>query len=187
MKKLYTTLVLAAVMALVLAPAALAQRSSETYSVDLESLNNSGATGVAEVTLQGNKLNVNIQATGLEPNKVHPQHIHGFTKQNRGQNSVCPPPSAADDLENIPEEVSNPDEFIGVEEGAPFYGSILLPLMPFPTADEAGNVSFEETYKVKPGQLKPLENKVIVLHGDNVDGEYVGSLPVACGQLEQTS
>lgn len=50
----------------------------------------------------------------------------------------------------------------------------------------SGTYRFEETYKVKRGQLTPLENRHIVLHGKDVDGEYRATLPVACGQIEQT-
>ena len=48
-------------------------------------------------------------------------------------------------------------------------------------------VSYEQTLKVKPGRLRPLENKVIVLHGDTVDSQYIASLPIACGQLRPTN
>src|SRR4051812_5099527 len=48
------------------------------YFANLTPLNNSGVTGTASLTLNGNDLTVVLNAVGLEPDKLHPQHIHGF-------------------------------------------------------------------------------------------------------------
>jgi hypothetical protein len=143
------------------------------YTADLSALNNSGVSGTAELVLEGNELTVTINATGLVPDMVHPQHIHGFKEDNR--NAKCPPASADEDGDGLVE----------LGEGLPFYGPVLLALDPFPTAPD-GEISFVETYNV--GDLEfpvtPLQNRVIVLHGKNVEGEYVATLPVACGQIQ---
>ncbi|HKJ48551.1 MAG TPA: hypothetical protein VJ973_05650, partial [Christiangramia sp.] len=75
-------------------PDELASNSSKAkmYTVDFGSLNDSGVSGAAELSLVGSTLTVNITASGLEANKLHPQHIHGFS-DNKG-NSTCPPASA---------------------------------------------------------------------------------------------
>lgn len=142
----------------------------QDYVADLSSLNGSGATGKANLTLVGDMLTVRIEASGMTPLEVHPQHIHGFADTKK--NSVCPPPSAD----------TNGDGLISVAEGAPFYGAILLPLMPFPTATAAGNVTYERTFKISK-DLLPLQNRTIVLHGMMVNGVYMPTLPVACGQV----
>lgn len=47
-----------------------------------------------------------------------------------------------------------------------------------------GEVEFEEEGQViSYADLKPLQNRAIVLHGMTVNGEYVATLPVACGQI----
>ena len=143
---------------------------AKTYTVDIAPLNGSGVSGTAELTLMGDQLTVRVYATGLEPDMLHPQHIHGFTENNR--NSTCPPASA--DM--------NGDGLVDLGEGLPFYGPVLLPLTPFPTAPD-GTIDFEMTYTVD-SSITPLQNRVIVLHGMTVEGEYVATLPVACGQIK---
>lgn len=140
---------------------------AKIYSVNFGELNNSGVSGTAELILDGVDLTVKISASGLEPGS-HAQHIHGFTEDER--NSKCPPSSA--DVDN--------DGLITVTEGAPFYGGVLLPLQPFPEADENGNIDFEMTYENVTKDITPLQNRAIVLHGMN----GMPFLPVACGQIQ---
>lgn len=160
---------------------------AKEYTANLDELNDSGVDGTANLSLMGDQLTVKINATGLEPNELHPQHIHGFMENNR--NSKCPTASADD----------NGDGFVSVGEGAPFYGGILLPLvydvsdpLSFPVADENGVIDFEMTYTVN-SSITPLQNTAIVLHGmtvedyvnaggDTVSG-YIITLPVACAQV----
>ncbi|MBC5772612.1 hypothetical protein H8S95_00925 [Pontibacter sp. KCTC 32443] len=143
---------------------------TQTYTANIMSLNDSGVNGTATLTLEGNQLTVHIMATGLEPGMVHPQHMHGFTDDNR--NAVCPPMSADTDGDGLVE----------LGEGVPFYGPVLLDLAPFPTAPD-GSVNYTQTFTVSAGIL-PLQNNVIVLHGMTVDGEYWPTLPVACGAIK---
>lgn len=141
------------------------------YRAVLSSLNNSGASGTATLWLEGDKLTVTIEAMGLEANKVHPQHIHGFTEDNR--NSTCPT-MAAD---------TNGDGLVDLVEGLPSYGPVLLTLTPLPTADASGRITYTQTFTVTK-DLLPLQNRAIVLHGLTVMGEYWPTLPVACGQIK---
>lgn len=154
-------------------------RDVQTYTADLQAIttNDSDANGTATLTLRGNMLTVEIDATGVEEGETHPQHIHGFGKgEGKKRNATCPTAEQDDDGDGL----------VSVAEGRETYGQILLPLTPFPTADDGGSYRFEETYKIKRGQLTPLENRHIVLHGKDVDGEYRATLPVACGQIEKT-
>jgi hypothetical protein len=143
---------------------------NKTYIADLMSLNGSDVMGKATITLEGNMLTVHIMASGLEPDMVHPQHIHGFMDKNK--NAVCPPMSA--DM--------NGDNLVDLLEGLPFYGPVLLPLEPFPTAPD-GTIDYMQTFPVTAAML-PLQNNVIVLHGMTVNGEYIATLPVACGPIK---
>ncbi|MER2997957.1 hypothetical protein [Pontibacter populi] len=143
---------------------------TKTYTANIMSLNDSGVSGTATLTLEGDQLTVHIMATGLEPGMVHPQHIHGFMDSN--QNAVCPPMSADTDGDGLVE----------LGEGVPFYGPVLLPLEPFPTAPD-GSINYTQTFTVSAGIL-PLQNNVIVLHGMTVDGEYWPTLPVACAAIK---
>lgn len=154
-------------------------RDVQTYTADLQAIttNDADASGTATLTLRGNMLTVQIDATGVEEGETHPQHIHGFGKgEGKKRNATCPTAEQDDDGDGL----------VSVAEGQETYGQILLPLTPFPTADDGGSYRFEETYKIKRGQLTPLENRHIVLHGKDVDGEYRATLPVACGQIEKT-
>ena len=51
---------------------------ASSYTATFEPLNNSGVSGTAQLTLDGDQLTVTINARGLEPNQIHPQHIHGL-------------------------------------------------------------------------------------------------------------
>lgn len=150
-----------------------ANGSTASYTAKLDALNDSGTTGTAWLTLNGNKLSVSINATGLEADQVHAQHIHGLSSGN----ASCPPMSAD----------KNGDGLVSLEEGVPFYGAVLQPLEPYPTADASGKVNFKATYTVDPSKLGSLTDRVIVLHGMTVKGKYDGSLPVACGQIESAT
>ncbi|PTX42199.1 Cu/Zn superoxide dismutase [Christiangramia gaetbulicola] len=149
-----------------------------SYTAQLGDLNDSGVSGTATVTKNGDQLTVTVLAQGLEPNQPHPQHIHGLSD---GEEATCPPASADADEDGI----------ITIPEGAPFYGEVLLPLDDFPMADADGNISYEKTFTLgmndvlTEAQLADLDDRVIVLHGLNNDGEYVATIPVACGQLNE--
>lgn len=161
---------------------------AEIYTVAFGDLNDSGVSGSSLIIRNGDKLTVRVHAEGLEPNMVHPQHIHGL---DSSENATCPPPSAD----------TNGDGIVDLEEGAPFYGPVLLelyvPVDDFPVADANGTISFERTFTlgetefeeegevISLSELSPLENRTIVLHGMTVGGEYIATLPVACGQIMQ--
>ena len=161
---------------------------AKMYTVDFGALNNSGVSGSAELTLMGDQLTVKVNAIGLEPNRVHPQHIHGFA-DNKG-NSTCPTPAAD----------TNGDGLVDLVEGLPSYGGVLLelyvPVDEFPVADANGVLTYERTFTlgttefdeegelISQSDLSPLQNRTIVLHGMTVNGEYVATLPVACGQIK---
>lgn len=140
------------------------------YKAYLSPLNNSGVSGMATLMLEGNMLTVTIEASGMTPNEVHPQHIHGFMDKNK--NAKCPPMSADTDGDGLVE----------LTEGAPFYGPVLLSLTPFPTATAEGTIMYSNTFTVDP-EVLPLQNNAIVLHGMTVEGTYWPTLPVACAQI----
>lgn len=162
-----------------------------SFTAQLSSLNNSGVSGEAAITIENNVLTVKVRAEGLEPEMVHPQHIHGFMENNR--NSTCPSP--ADD--------KNGDGIVDLVEGLPSYGPVLLelylPVDEFPVADAEGNIRYERTFNLgevefeEEGQvisyadLKSLQNRAIVLHGMTVNGEYIATLPVACGPIMKSN
>ncbi|MDX1544320.1 MAG: hypothetical protein R3214_10275 [Christiangramia sp.] len=147
-----------------------------TYKTCLKGMNDSGVIALAAVSLEGSSLDVTILATGMAPGIQHAQHIHGFTD---GTDAICPPESA-----------SGADDIITLAEGLPFYGPPQLALhtsgTTFPTASATGNYIYERTFSLDAAQkanLTPLHKKVIVLHGVTGDG----SLPVACGELEEVN
>ena len=148
-----------------------AHKLKDSYVANLDMLNMSGVSGMATITLEDGMMTVHIEASGMVPEMVHVQHIHGFADSPRA--STCPPPSADTDG----------DGMISVPEGAPFYGGILLPLTEFPTADANGNIDYTETFEYT-SDLGQLQKREIVLHGGNFMGEYIPSLPVACGKIQ---
>lgn len=148
------------------------------FTAQLSEINDSGVSGTAAISVQGNNLTVVVEAEGMTPGETHPQHIHGL--ENGNENATCPPESAD----------TNEDGIITIPEGAPFYGDVLLPLADFPMADANGNISYEKTFILGENgnptaeALGALQNRVIVLHGINDSDEaYVPTTPVACGEL----
>lgn len=161
-----------------LAGGALAHEPSQKLKTYLNTLNNSGVTGVATVTLQGDHhLTVTIHATGVEAGKPHPQHIHGAAD---GTPTSCPDLSADMDGDNL----------VSVGEGIPVFGPIILPLKPFQIAAD-GTIDYHQEFNLgedvalTADQLGPLHHRTIVLHGLSIGGEYVPTMPIACGRLER--
>jgi hypothetical protein len=180
------------------------------FEAYLTPLNNSGVTGKATIKYSHDgKFEVLINAEGLTPNRVHPQHIHGFAPDGdmKMKDAVCPPASAAGE-----------DGILSLPEGLPFYGPVLIPLddnlVPISSGNfpyvgyGAGTLTYYEMTATKEllqafdnmydgTQTEKdlmLMNRVIVLHGAFVkDGmvmqrysegaEYMPALPVACGEI----
>lgn len=151
------------------------------YKSCLLPLNDSGALAFAYFRLEDNVLQTTVLATNVEANMMHAQHVHGLEDDS---NATCPPETADEDGDGL----------ISLAEGLPFYGGVLLPLTEeggdYPSANGSGMIIYERTYSLGVGDipawstLDPFENRVVVLHGMTVDGEYVGSLPIACGQVK---
>lgn len=178
---------------------------AELYVAELTPLNNSGVSGAAAFVIHNGEFTARVFARGMVPNELHPQHIRGL---DGNQNGVCPAPSAANRMPNMPEEAAEPDRFISVAEGQPDYGAIRVPLdselvpIPageFPMANSDGIVNYLQRTSFDALQsalgdfaLRPLDETVVVLHGGFVTGPdgqrvYVPSLPVACAQIRMTS
>ena len=180
------------------------------YVTSLTTLNGSGVTGEAIIgyDVDSGIITVAISASGLEPNQVHIQHIHGFPD---GQDAMTPTLAQDDDG----------DGFVELAEGLDTYGPILLNLTTdhsngggednghsheggltgFPTAPD-GSIWFVESYQLPAGSLPAdpeLGLREIVIHGLTVGagvgagtaGEVDGTagyklvLPVASGELTE--
>lgn len=182
------------------------------YATQLTTLNNSGVTAGAVVVVDTahDRVTVEVNASGLEPGQVHPQHIHGFT-----DGTVAKTPTLAADTDH--------DGFVELAEGQKTYGPIQLDLAlnpdqsasdsgspQFPTADDNGNLHYVETFVFDPNDPKaqqvlssitPMNEKEIVIHGESVaagsgagtPGEVDGTagykpvLPVASGEFKEVN
>jgi hypothetical protein len=90
LKKLSLSLLIAALTAVVLASVAFAQDSGQTkqmFKAKLTELNDSGAKGIARLSLDGTELTTKINSRGFSDNLPHAQHIHG---EDEAKNE-CPP------------------------------------------------------------------------------------------------
>ena len=155
---------------------------SDQYTGCLRGFNGSNSIAITSMKLQGNELSVVILAAGMEANEMHPQHIHGFTD---GSNATCPTLDAGADTDG--------DGLISITEGLPFYGPVQLSMEVssgvFPTASSDGTYFYSRTFTLTSAQLAaitPLDLKTVVLHGRTVNGTYDASLPVTCGELEES-
>jgi len=202
LKKVSLSLLIAALTAVVLASIALAQDSGgqtkEMFKAKLTELNDSGAKGVARLSLDGTELTTKINSSGLSENLPHAQHIHG---EDQAKNE-CPPATADKDG----------DSLVSTLEGLPFYGPIrvsfttegdtspssALALDRFPVANPGGAFRYNETFDIPDEVAANMGELHIVQHGVDVNGNGVydgppstldpsvpleAELPATCGTI----
>jgi hypothetical protein len=175
----------------------------QVFATSFTALNNSGVAGGAAIVLDkaSHTVTVEIDATGLEANQVHVQHIHGFLDDTKSHS-----PTLAQDTDH--------DGFVELGEGLATYGQILLNLSlnpensthdhgtashdhtnlaQFPTADANGNLHYQETFHFDAkdpnamaifNSIENLSQKEIVLHGETV---AAGSGAGTSGEVDGTA
>ena len=201
-KKLSVALLVVSAAYLSLAPAAFAQ---DMFQADLDPLNNSGASGTANLALEGDQLTTDIASEGLAPGLPHAQHIHGL------EQAISECPTILND--------QNGDNLVNTTEGEPSYGPILTSLTTegdtspesalavdrFPVANEDGTLSYGRTFGVPTNVADRLEEFAIVQHGVDLNGNGVydeeaagpsdldpslpqeATIPANCGVIEPVS
>ena len=170
LKKSGVALVFVGAAYMSLTPAAFAQ---DMFQADLDPLNNSGASGTANLALEGDQLTTDIASEGLAPGLPHAQHIHGLEQAM----SECP--TILND--------QNGDNLVNTTEGEPSYGPILTSLTTegdtspesalavdrFPVANEDGTLTYDRTFGVPANVADRLEDFAIVQHGVDLNGNGV--------------
>ena len=150
-------------------------QTTNHYTVKLSELNGSGVSGTVDLRLTGNMLAVTVNVTGLAPNQIHFQHIHG----SHDAASICP--TVAD---------ANASGIITVDRALPKIGPVAFSFAPYTPADLHGGVRWSKTFVLDSGALwaiTPLVQHVVVFHGMTSRGVYDDLLPVACGPIQATS
>jgi hypothetical protein len=202
LKKSGVALVFVGAAYMSLTPAAFAQ---DMFQADLAPLNNSGASGTANLALEGDQLTTDIASEGLAPGLPHAQHIHGLEQAM----SECP--TILND--------QNGDNLVNTTEGEPSYGPILTSLTTegdtspesalavdrFPVANEDGTLTYDRTFGVPANVADRLEDFAIVQHGVDLNGNGVydeeaagpsdldpslpqeATIPANCGVIEPVS
>ena len=170
-----TVLVLVAALSMTLASVAFAQGAAQNkFRAELNPLNRSGASGLANLAKGHGKLNVNIHSEGMAPELPHAQHIHGMAQ------AISECPTLANDQNN--------DGRITTVEGLPSYGPIRvsftttgdtskasgLAVDRFPVASADGEISYSRTFDASRKVRQNLGDFAIVQHGVdlNGNGEY---------------
>jgi hypothetical protein len=142
------------------------------YTAKLRALNRSGVSGTVDLQLTGNMLAITVNVTGLEPNQIHLQHIHG----SHDVVSTCP--TAAD---------ANASSIITVDKALQKIGPVAFGFEPYAPADKFGAVRWSKTFVLDSSVLwaiTPLVQHVVVFHGMTYRGIYDNVLPVACGSIQ---
>jgi hypothetical protein len=177
MKKRLPLIVAIAALVLLIPALALARGKPTTFVANLSSLNGSGVTATAWLTLDGNQVHVTMVERGLEAGP-HPQHIHGKTSADirngtdASSNTVvgkCPAPSRDTDGDGL----------ISFAEGLPDYGPVMVKFGA-PAANADGTFTLEGDFATP---TTDLGIRTVVIHGMTVNGTYVAGQPVACGQV----
>ena len=170
LKKSGVALVLVGAAYMSITPAAFAQ---DMFQADLDPLNNSGASGTANLALEDDQLATDIASEGLAPGLPHAQHIHGLEQAM----SECP--TILND--------QNGDNLVNTTEGEPSYGPILTSLTTegdtspesalavdrFPVANEDGTLTYDRTFGVPRNVADRLGEFAIVQHGVDLNGNGV--------------
>ena len=170
LKKSGVALVLVGATYLSLAPAAFAQ---DRFQAELDPLNNSGASGLADLTLEGDQLTADIASEGLAPGLPHAQHIHGL------EQAISECPTILNDQDG--------DNLVNTTEGQPSYGPILtsfttegdtspesgLAVDRFPVANEDGTLTYDRTFGVPTNVAERLGEFAVVQHGVDLNGNGV--------------
>ncbi len=152
-----------------------------TFVTQLGELNDSGASGTAEVKVHGKKLHVTIDSSGLLEGMPHAQHIH-FGEEAQHE---CPTMDLDEDG----------DGFISTAEGKPAYGPIAVSLTTkgdvspdsalavdrFPVGSESYNRKFHMPEGFDANDLK---DGVIVQHGIDVNGNGEYDMEAEIGKSE---
>lgn len=173
------------------------EHGSTTLEAHLTELNDSGASGTAWITLEGNEVTVKLDSSGMLAEAPHAQHIH------IGGANQCPDPSM---------EGSGADGAIRTTDAVDSYGAVKVSLTNegdtgpdsalavdrFPV----GDASYERTFEVDDETAQSLRDGdgSVVLHGvdhngnGTYDGDQMSDLdpslpseatdPAACGALE---
>jgi len=166
-----------------------------TYTSHLQALNDIPATGNSNVTgnatfiedFTTHTLHIDLHATGLVPDMIHPVHIHGFPGNVQ---SVIPTLSDDGDHDGIIDlregQVRYGPIIMNVASGATPTGPSVVPASQFPTAPN-GIIDLHQTYNFdlnNPDQkaifdaLNPLNLRHIVIHGANIFRNPDGTIPV---------
>ena len=150
MTKIHTRTAIAAAavvgLGLIALPAAVGAKSNKTtVHANLTSLNNSGVTGTATVTVSGNKLDASIDATGLLADAPHAAHIHF------GETALHECPTQAAD---------GGDGQLTTGEGLRFYGPVVVS---FTTSGDtsAASVLAIDRYSTAPGGVIDYDRNAI--------------------------
>lgn len=123
----------------------LAQR---TFRAQISSFNekandNRSVSGNVTLEVSEDQLHITVEASGLQPNMMHLQHLHG---SKEGSETSCPDSSAD----------NNQDGLIDITEAYDVAGVTMIPFhdnppnmevntQTYPTADENGNISYRQT------------------------------------------
>jgi Cu/Zn superoxide dismutase len=184
------------------AAAATTASKVSSFSIHLKEQNASGATGEALLSLEGDRLTVNLTARGLTPNAPHVAHVHGAPDSNGFRCGT-----ADDDV--------NGDGIVSTTEGAPHTGAAGISLTTrgdtsstsglaverFPTADAAGNLTYQRTFSVPQNYIANFRQLLVIQHGVDINknGTYdfdkgpsdllpslpaEATAPATCGTIE---
>lgn len=188
-----------------------ASKTKVTYVAKLHPMNEGvtglKTTGEARFVVNGDQLEISIDATHLPPGMMHLQHFHGFADNHQ---AACPT-AAAD---------ANGDGIVDLIETEPMSGTTMVPFQAdpvsmkivtdtYPKASAAGNYDYHKTVSLSAltkafektfhSTALDLDRRVVFIHGVPPSTKLPGTvaslgtipaqvtLPIACGEIVRVS
>jgi len=177
-----------------------ATTASTSYQVNLTQLNNSGTSGTATVSVDGNNATVTVRATGLSPNRAHATHIYV------GGQAKCPTASADTNkdsyIDNNEAKSSRGDLRVSLTTSGDTSANSALAFNRMPVADKDGKVAYSRTFALPSGVkaadlakatlslqgISTIFGSKVIYDGDKrseltSDHAFETTIPAACGKL----
>ena len=146
-----------------------AQQQAETWTIEVNELNDSGVSGTVFVEQIDQLVKIEVNLTGLDATADYPMGIHGF---ENGSDASCP--TMDDDTDG--------DGLLEWQEGLDAFGEENIPLG-VTDVETDGSIDFEGSYIIDEDEIGDLDDFIFAIYGLQNGDNWDFSIPVGCGDF----